>query len=71
MNPKIKTLAQSILKEPTEVNISIAKPADKIIQAAYLVNDDEKVKLLKHLLHDMKWRLVSFRQFYETPNHQL
>jgi len=52
MNPKIKTLAQSILKDPKEVNISIAKPADKIIQAAYLVNDDEKVKLLKHLLHD-------------------
>lgn len=52
MNPKIKTLAQSILKTPKEVNISIAKPADKIIQAAYLVNDDEKVKLLKHLLHD-------------------
>lgn len=52
MNPKIKTLAQSLLKDPKEVNISIAKPADKIIQAAYLVNDDEKVKLLKHLLHD-------------------
>jgi ATP-dependent RNA helicase RhlE len=52
MNPKIKTLAQSILKNPKEVNISIAKPADNIIQAAYLVNDDEKVKLLKHLLHN-------------------
>jgi len=52
MNPKIKTLAQSILKDPKEVNISIAKPADKIIQAAYLVHDDEKVKLLKHLLHN-------------------
>lgn len=52
MNPKIKTLAQSLLKNPKEVNISIAKPADKIIQAAYVLYDDEKVKLLKHLLHD-------------------
>jgi superfamily II DNA/RNA helicase len=54
MNPKIKTLAQSLLKDPKEVNISIAKPAEKIIQAAYLVHDDEKIKLLKHLLHNKK-----------------
>ncbi len=52
MNPKIKTLAQSLLKNPKEVSIAIAKPAEKIIQAAYLVRDDEKIRLLKHLLHD-------------------
>jgi superfamily II DNA/RNA helicase len=52
MNPKIKTLAQSLLKNPKEINIAIAKPAEKIIQAAYLVRDDEKIRLLKHLLHN-------------------
>lgn len=51
MNDKIKSFAKSILNKPKEVSIAIAKPAEKIIQAAYLVNDSEKIRLLKHLLH--------------------
>lgn len=50
MNPKIRTLAKSLLKNPKEVSIAMSKPADGIIQAAYLVNDSEKIKLLKTLL---------------------
>ena len=52
MNPKIKTLAMKILSNPKEVSIAIAKPAEKIVQAAYLVNDDQKIKLLENLLED-------------------
>ena len=50
MNDKIKSFAKTILKNPKEVSIAIAKPAERIIQAAYLVNDSEKIRLLKHLL---------------------
>ncbi|RLD37597.1 MAG: ATP-dependent helicase, partial [Bacteroidetes bacterium] len=52
MNPKIKTLAMKILSNPKEVSIAIAKPAEKIVQAAYLVNDNQKIKLLENLLED-------------------
>lgn len=52
MNPKIRTLAKSLLKNPKEVNIAMSKPAEGIIQAAYLVNDSEKIRLIKHLLQD-------------------
>jgi superfamily II DNA/RNA helicase len=50
MNPKIKILAKSLLKNPKEVSIALSKPAEGVIQAAYLVNDNEKTRLLKHLL---------------------
>ena len=52
MNPKIKMLAKKLLKNPKEVSIAISKPAEGVIQAAYLVNDNEKTRLLKHLLKD-------------------
>ena len=50
MNPKIKILAKSLLKNPKEVSIALSKPAEGVIQVAYLVNDNEKTRLLKHLL---------------------
>lgn len=52
MNPKIKTLALKILSNPKEVSIAIAKPAEKIVQAAYLVHDKQKISLLENLLAD-------------------
>ncbi len=50
MNPKIKILATKLLNNPKEVQIALSKPAEGVIQAAYLVNDNEKTRLLKHLL---------------------
>lgn len=52
MNPKIKILALKILSNPKEVSIAIAKPAEKIVQAAYLVHDKQKISLLENLLAD-------------------
>lgn len=52
MNPKIKILALKILSNPKEVSIAIAKPAEKIVQAAYLVHDKQKISLLENLLVD-------------------
>lgn len=50
MPPKIRSLANSILKSPKEVNIAISKPASGILQQAYLVHDQQKMPLLRTLL---------------------
>jgi ATP-dependent RNA helicase RhlE len=50
MPPKIRGLANRILKSPEQVNIAISKPAEGILQQAYVVYDAQKVLLLKHLL---------------------
>jgi superfamily II DNA/RNA helicase len=50
MPPKIRTLANRILNNPAEVNIAIAKPAEGILQQAYMTFDQQKVGLIQHLL---------------------
>jgi ATP-dependent RNA helicase RhlE len=50
MPPRIRTLANQILVQPKEVNIAISKPADGIVQQAYLVHDHQKNGLLKKIL---------------------
>src|SRR6478609_1530359 len=55
MPPKIRALASKILKNPIEINISIAKPADGILQQAYLVYDNQKLELIKKILKDTEF----------------
>ena len=50
MPPKIRTLAQKILNHPEQINIAISKPAEGIVQQAYLVHDLNKLDLLKSIL---------------------
>jgi ATP-dependent RNA helicase RhlE len=50
MPPKIRALANKILINPEEVTIALAKPAEGILQQAYLVFDEQKNDLLKRLL---------------------
>ncbi len=52
MPDKIRTLAKKILHKPYEVNISISKPAERIVQVAYLTYDNQKNKLITSLLKD-------------------
>jgi superfamily II DNA/RNA helicase len=58
MPPKIRTLATRILKEPVEINISVSKPAEGVVQAAYMVPNEKKTWLIKHLLHGKKLKSV-------------
>ncbi|UXE68419.1 MAG: DEAD/DEAH box helicase [Chryseotalea sp. WA131a] len=55
MPPKIRALANRILKDPVEINIAISKPAEGILQQAYSVYDEQKEKLIKHILKDDKY----------------
>lgn len=50
MPPKIRQLARNILTEPVEVNIAISKPPEKIVQKAFVVFEQQKLPLVKHLL---------------------
>jgi ATP-dependent RNA helicase RhlE len=50
MPPKIRTLANKILKDPKEVTISIAKPAAGIKQRAFVLHDHQKLPLLIKIL---------------------
>ncbi len=56
MPPKIRQLAQEILVDAESINIAISKPAEGVLQAAYMVYDEQKIPLIKHLLEgkDMK-----------------
>ncbi|GAA4438319.1 DEAD/DEAH box helicase [Ravibacter arvi] len=52
MPPKIRKLARMILKDPKEVNVAISKPAEGVLQQAYMVYDSQKVGLLRHILEN-------------------
>lgn len=52
MAPKIRSLASKILLDPEEINIAISKPAEGVLQAAYLVYDSQKSALVDHLISD-------------------
>ncbi len=59
MPDKIIKLSKKILSDPVEIKIAISKPNEKILQAAYLSYDHQKVELLKHLIKDKpKYRSI-------------
>ena len=58
MPPKIRQMANKILIKPKEISIAISKPAEGILQQAYLVYDPQKLKLLKHILKEGKFESV-------------
>ncbi len=52
MPEKIRTLAKKVLNNPVEVSIAISKPAEKVLQVAYVVYETQKLPLVTHLLKD-------------------
>ena len=54
----IRQMAQKILKNPVEINIAMSKPAEKILQLAYSVYDNQKLPLTQYLLQGAKGRTV-------------
>ncbi len=51
MAPKIRKLAADMLTDPAEISIALAKPAEGVLQAAYVCHNDQKIGLLHHLIH--------------------
>ena len=52
MPPKIRSLAKEVLQQPDEISIAISKPAEGVLQAAYLAHDDQKIRLIESLVAD-------------------
>jgi|TARA_B110000914_G_scaffold174202_1_gene155249 superfamily II DNA/RNA helicase len=50
MPPKIRKLAQNILINPESISLAMSKPAVGISQSSYLVNDEQKVRLIREIL---------------------
>ncbi len=50
MPHNIRDLARKLLVKPEEVNIAMSKPAEGILQGAYVVYERQKLPLVKHLL---------------------
>ena len=49
MPAKIQQLAQSILNNPVEVKLAVSRPADKIIQTAYICYENQKLGIIQSL----------------------
>ena len=58
MPPKIREMARKILDKPHEINISLAKPPEKIIQKAFVVFDNQKIGLVKELVKDPAMKTI-------------
>lgn len=54
MANSIRSLANKILINPAEISLSISKPAAGVDQKVYLTHDDQKVKVVAHLLGERK-----------------
>jgi len=50
MPPKIRTLANKLLKNPESISLAISKPAEGITQSAYMCHDSQKVNLVREIL---------------------
>jgi len=58
MPSKIRHLVKQILNNPVEINIAMSKPAEKIVQKAYVVYDTQKIPLIKMLLKETVMKRV-------------
>ena len=54
MPTKIQQLAKTILHDPVEVKLAVSKPADKIIQAAYICYEAQKLGIIQSLFQSQE-----------------
>jgi ATP-dependent RNA helicase RhlE len=58
MPHKIREMARKILHQPEEINISISKPNEKIVQEAFVVYEEQKIPLIKYLMKKKDFAMV-------------
>jgi superfamily II DNA/RNA helicase len=52
MPPKIRSFARQILSNPVEIALEMSKPAEGVLQAAYLVYENQKTPLINTLIRE-------------------
>jgi len=67
MPTKMRTLANKLMNDPVQINIAISKPAEGILQQAYLVYEEQKNKLIKHILSSGNFNSIII--FSSTKEH--
>ena len=50
MPPKIRSLATKVLTDPIEISTAISKPAEGVLQAAYVCYENQKIPLIQSLI---------------------
>jgi superfamily II DNA/RNA helicase len=61
MPPKIRKLAESIMKNPYEIEIAISKPPETIMQTAFICHESQKMQILKkHFEESSPKRVIIF-----------
>lgn len=50
MAPKIRNLSNKLLTDPEHISIAVSKPAEGVLQGAYLTYDAQKIPLVKSLI---------------------
>lgn len=58
MPPAIRKLANTILKNPAEINIAISKPPEQIVQEVFIVFEPQKTPLARYLLQQKEYTSV-------------
>jgi superfamily II DNA/RNA helicase len=54
MPKSIRQLAHKVLQNPVEISLSVSVPAQGVDQKAYLIFDEQKEKIIKHILSERK-----------------
>ena len=69
MPPKIEHLAKKMLNDPFQIKIQVSKPAERITQRAFLINDRNKIPLLTMILKKLDFTtLVIFTSTKSAVN---
>ncbi len=54
MPQSIRELAKRVMTDPTEITLSVSKPAEGVKQTIYMAHDNQKIPTLLHILEDRK-----------------
>ena len=52
MPPKIRELAKKLMTQPEQITMALSKPAEGVLQGAYVLYERQKVDLIKKLIAD-------------------
>ena len=66
MPRKIQDLARTILRDPVEVKLAVSRPADKIVQSAYICYDAQKIELVKKIFAAQPPAACHHLRFFQT-----
>lgn len=58
MPDEIRILAKKILSNPVEISIAVSKPAEGVRQSAYVVFEDQKQKIVRHIIDSNDFKSI-------------